>query len=86
MRRPRDRDETAHTPDGGITPDDRANRSRRIYALCHTFATIALAAGVQPFELSRFMGTSVRMIDATYGHLSPGSVGRAAPLLDSYTG
>ena len=40
------------------------------YALRHTFATEALAAGVSIFELARLMGTSVAMIDRTYGHLA----------------
>jgi len=34
------------------------------------FATEALAAGVSIFELARLMGTSVAMIDRTYGHLA----------------
>jgi integrase len=38
--------------------------------LRHTFATEALAAGISIFELARLMGTSVRMIDKTYGHLA----------------
>jgi integrase len=40
------------------------------YQLRHTFATEALAAGVSIFELARVMGTSVEMIDRTYGHLA----------------
>jgi integrase len=40
------------------------------YALRHTFATEALAAGVSTLELARLMGTSVAMIDRTYGHLA----------------
>ena len=40
------------------------------YHLRHTFATEALAAGVSIFELARLMGTSVKMIDGTYGHLA----------------
>jgi integrase len=40
------------------------------YHLRHTFATEALAAGISIFELARLMGTSVRMIDKTYGHLA----------------
>jgi integrase len=40
------------------------------YALRHTFATEALAAGISTFELARLMGTSVAMIDRTYGHLA----------------
>jgi integrase len=43
------------------------------YALRHTFATEALAAGVSTFELARLMGTSVAMIDRTYGHLAKDS-------------
>jgi integrase len=43
---------------------------RRIYDLRHTYATWALAAGVSVFTLSRRMGTSLAMIDATYGHLA----------------
>src|SRR5215472_7100463 len=40
------------------------------YHLRHTFATEALAAGVSIFELARLMGSSVKMIDKTYGHLA----------------
>jgi integrase len=40
------------------------------YCLRHTFATEALAGGVSIFELARLMGTSVAMIDRTYGHLA----------------
>jgi hypothetical protein len=38
--------------------------------LRHSFATEALAARVSTFELARIMGTSVAMIDRTYGHLA----------------
>jgi integrase len=40
------------------------------YHLRHTFATEALAAGISIFELARLMGTSVKEIDKTYGHLA----------------
>jgi integrase len=43
------------------------------YQLRHTFATEALAAGISIFELARLMGTSVKMIDRTYGHLAQDS-------------
>ncbi len=43
------------------------------YALRHTYASFAIAAGVSLFELARFMGTSVEQIDRTYGHLLPDS-------------
>ena len=49
---------------------------RTPYALRHTFATFAIAAGVSLFELARFMGTSVEQIDRTYGHLLPDSIDR----------
>src|SRR6266511_1507250 len=48
----------------GITP------LRRVYDLRHTFATLALRAGISTFELSRYMGTSLGMIDRHYGHLA----------------
>ena len=56
--------------------------SRRIYDLRHTFATHALAAGLSIFEVARFMGTSVRVIDSTYGHLAHGSEQLARERLD----
>jgi integrase len=43
---------------------------RRIYDCRHTYATWSLAAGVSLFALSRRMGISLAMIDATYGHLA----------------
>jgi integrase len=50
---------------------EAAGISRRgPYCLRHTFATEALAAGVSIFELARLMGTSVNVIDRTYGHLA----------------
>jgi integrase len=49
---------------------DAAGIERRgPYALRHTFASEALAAGVSIFELSRLLGASVKVIDQTYGHL-----------------
>ena len=38
---------------------------RRIYDLRHTFATFALRAGISTFDLSRYMGAGLTMIDAT---------------------
>ena len=43
---------------------------RDLYDLRHTYATFALRAGVPVFALSRFMGTSIAMIDLHYGHLA----------------
>jgi len=39
----------------------------------HSFATWALDAGLSTFDLSRYMGTPVVMIDRTYGHLAQGA-------------
>jgi integrase len=55
---------------------------RRPYDLRHTFASFALDAGISIFELSRYMGTGVRVIDRTYGHLVPGSEERARAKLE----
>jgi integrase len=57
---------------------------RRIYDLRHTFASVAIAAGVSLFYLARIMGTSVAQIDATYGHLLPESEDYLRGLLDTY--
>jgi integrase len=44
-----------------------------IYDLRSTFASNALAAGVSVFELARIMGTSVQMIERSYGVLLDGA-------------
>jgi integrase len=59
---------------------------RSPYALRHTFATFAIAAGVSLFELARFMGTSVEQIDRTYGHLLPDALERTREAIDAYCG
>jgi integrase len=43
---------------------------RRIYDLRHTFATFALRAGIATFDLSRYAGASLTMIDRHFGHLA----------------
>ncbi|MDP2712566.1 MAG: tyrosine-type recombinase/integrase [Solirubrobacteraceae bacterium] len=57
---------------------------RRIYDMRHTFATWSLAAGMSIFTLSRRMGTSVQMIDRTYGHLAQDAEQHDRALLDAY--
>ena len=42
------------------------------------------SAGVSLFNLSRRMGTSVGMIDATYGQLAPDAEEHERALLDAY--
>ena len=56
---------------------------RRPYDLRHTFATFTLRAGISTFDLSRFMGSSLTMIDRHYGHLARDGREHAADLLDS---
>jgi integrase len=62
----------------GITP------IRRVYDLRHTSATFALRAGVSTFDLSRYMGASLTMIDRHYGHLARDGRDHAINLLDSH--
>lgn len=57
---------------------------RRVYDLRHTFATFALRAGISTFDLSRYMGTSLAMIDRHYGHLARDGRAHAIKLLDTY--
>src|SRR5579871_398025 len=61
----------------GITP------LRRVYDLRHTFATFALRAGISTFDLSRYMGASLTMIDRHYGHLARDGREHAIQLLDT---
>src|SRR6266540_902777 len=56
---------------------------RGLYDLRHTYATFALRAGVPVFAVSRFMGTSIAMIDRHYGHLALDSREHAVALLDA---
>lgn len=54
--------------------------------LRHVYASESIAAGVDLFTLSRFMGTSLREIDDTYGHLVGDANARNLELLDAYDG
>jgi integrase len=56
---------------------------RDLYDLRHTYATFALRAGVPVFGVSRFMGSSIAMIDHHYGHLAHDSRQHAVSLLDA---
>jgi integrase len=61
----------------GVTPP------RPVYDLRHTFATFALRAGISTFDLSRYMGASLTMIDRHYGHLARDGRDHAIRLLDT---
>ena len=56
---------------------------RDLYDLRHTYATFALRAGVPVFAVSRFIGSSIAMIDHHYGHLAHDSREHAVSLLDA---
>ena len=56
---------------------------RHLYDPRHTYATFALRAGVSVFAVSRFMGSSIAMIDRHYGHLARESRAHAVSLLDA---
>jgi len=55
---------------------------RRIYDLRHIFATFALRAGISTFDLSRYMGAALSVIDRHYGHLARDGREHAIRLLD----
>lgn len=57
---------------------------RRPYDLRHTYATFSIAAGISLFALARRMGTSLAMIDRTYGHLAPDADEYELGLLDAF--
>jgi integrase len=44
---------------------------RSSYCLRHTYATFRLMEGVDVYFLAKQMGTSVRMIEDHYGHITP---------------
>jgi integrase len=57
---------------------------RTPYAMRHTFASNAIAAGIATFEIAKVMGTSVMQIEDTYGHLLPDAIDRARTALDAW--
>jgi len=57
--------------------------ARGRYCLRHIFATEALATGISTFELARLMGTSIRMIERTYGHYARDTEERIRARLDA---
>jgi integrase len=57
---------------------------RTPYALRHTFISEAIAAGIATFEIARMAGTSVLMIERTYGHLLVDALDRGRAALDAF--
>ena len=75
---------TSARSSGGLRRRPRASTPlRRVYDLRHTFATFALRAGISTFDLSRYMGASLTMIDRHYGHLARDGREHAIKLLDA---
>lgn len=72
------------TPGCACVDYRRSTSSPVPYVLRHTFASNALAAGVGTFELARYMGTSVEMIERTYGHLVTGADDAFRGRLDAF--
>ena len=56
MQRAEARPITAPPADGRSEP----------YNVRHSYATWSVGAGVAPYDVARYMGTSVRMLDLTY--------------------
>jgi integrase len=70
-------------PEGGRVREGQES-DEEIYDCRHTYAMFSLAAGVSLFSLSRRMGTSLDMIDRTYGHLAPDAEAVELALLNAY--
>ena len=57
---------------------------RSPYALRHTYATWAIAAGIPTFSIAKRMGTSVEQIEKTYGHLLPTALDTERAALEAW--
>ena len=57
--------------DSGLQKDQSGRLNRSLYSLRHTYATQALARGVDIHTLARQMGTSVLMLEKHYSKLTP---------------
>lgn len=79
----RERDWKPALEAGGIV-DAAGKALHRPYAMRHTFAAWSLTAGVNIYTLTRRMGTSVKMIDETYGHFARDAEDYERDLLDTY--
>ncbi len=66
------------------SPRQAWRKPARIYDLRSTFASNAIAAGIDVFELARVMGTSIEMIERHYGTLLSGAAAGIAARLDAF--
>ena len=55
--------------EAGVLTNSQGER-RTLYSLRHTYATFRLREGVNHYVLAKNMGTSVKMIEQFYGHVS----------------
>lgn len=60
------------------------SKPARIYDLRSTFASNAIGAGIDVFELARVMGTSIKMIERHYGTLLSGAAAGIASRLAAF--
>jgi hypothetical protein len=86
-------DRTPQKPFDPSTVSDRAARVRQaadlepitLHECSHTFASILIAAGVNPKAVQTYMGhASITVTPDLYGHLLPGSEVEVRNLLDAY--
>jgi integrase len=84
---------TASDPFVSDTVSKRAQKAWKVAGLApitlhecrHTFASLMIAANVNPKALSRYMGHhSIVITLDLYGHLMPGNEDEAAGMLDAY--
>ena len=71
-------------PRAGCRRFKRVKGSPTPYAMRHTFASFAIAAGIPTFEIARMMGTSIEQIEKTYGHLLPDALERGRVALEAF--
>jgi integrase len=55
----------------GTAGSGSPTRSRSTYCFRHTYATFRLSEGLDVYSLANQMGTSVKMIEEHYGHITP---------------
>ncbi len=59
-------------------PLELQGEPRTLYSLRHTYATFQLRSGVDVYDLSENMSTSINMIKEHYGHVKGADRARAA--------
>ncbi len=70
---------------GQPSPKPHKAPELRLHQARHTYASMMIAAGINPKALSSFMGhSSINVTFDLYGHLMPGTEAEAAKLLGTY--